>query len=72
MKKRIALILVAVVMCLSMVLAGCSKKPDAAPVADPDAVYTLRIGDVTAPGHPLCNTLEEMAAAINERSGGRI
>lgn len=37
-----------------------------------EKTYTLRIGDVTAPGHPLCETLEEMAAAINERSEGRI
>lgn len=86
MKKTLALIL-SLCMVLAL-FAGCGKTeaPAETPAAPPaetpaetpaeapvdDTVYTLRIGDVTAPGHPLCNTLEAMAAAIEERSGGRL
>ena len=69
MKKRTLAIVLAMVMVLAL-LAGCGEKKEEAKAEE--TVYTLRIGDVTAPGHPLCTTLEEMAAAINERSGGRI
>lgn len=40
--------------------------------ADDGKVYQMRIGNVTAPDHILNVTFEEMAAKINERSGGRI
>lgn len=43
----------------------------AAPPVD-DTVYTLRIGDITAPGDVLNVSLEELARAINEKSAGRI
>ncbi len=45
-------------------------KEEAKPVDD--KVYTLRIGDITAPGDVLNVSLEEMAKAINEKSGGRL
>lgn len=45
---------------------------DSAAPADDGKVYTMRIGNVTAPDHILNITFEKMAAAINERSGGRI
>jgi len=57
---------------------GCSSdKPESAGSAGGEAkksekVYTLRIGDTTAPGDVLNVSLEEMAKAINERAGGRI
>lgn len=48
-------------------LAGCGGKAPAE-----EEVYQLRIGNTTSPGDTLEDALEEMAAAINERSEGRI
>ncbi|MDR2945899.1 MAG: C4-dicarboxylate ABC transporter substrate-binding protein, partial [Candidatus Adiutrix sp.] len=49
--------------CLCLALAGTALAAEK---------ITLRIGNTTAPDHILNVTLEEMAKAINERSGGRI
>ena len=37
-----------------------------------DKVYTIRIGNVTAPDNPLNVAFEKMAAEMNEKSKGRI
>ncbi len=76
--KKGSLTALAVLLGVVFLACGCSSdKPEAAsssggaPAQD-SKVYTLRIGDITAPGDVLNVSLEEMAKAINERSGGRI
>jgi tripartite ATP-independent transporter DctP family solute receptor len=72
MKKRIiGLVSVLAVGGLLMATLGCTKKSEAASGAK-SAPIVMRIGNTTAPDHILNITFEELAKAVNERSGGRI
>ena len=66
-KKTIVALLLLAVLVSGIVMSGCTGNSK-----EDDKVYTMRIGNVTAPDHILNQTFEKMAKAINERSGGRI
>ncbi len=80
MKKSIALIL-ALVLCMSFVMAGCGNEPAApanpaepgnAPAASGDTVYEINIGTWDSAAIPSGQALQAAADYMNEKGGGRI
>ncbi|MDR1045374.1 MAG: TRAP transporter substrate-binding protein [Candidatus Adiutrix sp.] len=80
-KKNALIFMLAALLGASLLALGCSSEPSppaagggGSPAAEkaPDKTYTVRLGDITAPGDVLNVSLEELAKALNERSGGRL
>jgi tripartite ATP-independent transporter DctP family solute receptor len=71
MKKCFFGLMSVLVLC-GLVMTSCAKKEGGSGTSSGGAPIVMRIGNVTAPDHILNVTFEELAAAINERSGGRI
>lgn len=62
----------AVVTLCAVFLGSCSKKDDGAASREDTRPIVIRIGNTTAQDQILNVTFEELAKAMNERSGGRI
>lgn len=65
-KKVLSMLLVSLM--IVSFLSGCASNQS----NGKDKKYVMRIGTTTAPGDILTTTYEELAAALNERSNGRI
>lgn len=73
MKKKLALLII-LVLCVSLALAGCGggskKSGDAA--KDTKSVTTIKVGHVLAPDHPYTLGLKKFAEIVDKKTDGKV